>query len=110
MRFRALYDDTWRGNFFIEMDRGNTNWGHKIAYYERARRQSDWRQQLRLSQYPTVLCVTPKGEAAELRQMVQTQKPMTQFWVKEWDDLCGGAALAGWVDALDGQMGQLIPG
>lgn len=95
----SLYDTDWRANFFIEMDRGNTDWPKKLAFYERARRQSDWQQQLMLSQYPDVLCVVPTGKAGMLAQAVRARKPETRFLVKEWDDFMRGDVLQEWLDA-----------
>jgi len=47
---------------------GNTDWGHKVTAYERARRQSGWQQALhvdgwRPGTFPAVLCVTPSDLA-----------------------------------------------
>ncbi|MBK7179573.1 MAG: replication-relaxation family protein [Chloroflexi bacterium] len=105
----SLYDDTWRANFFIEMDRGNTDWGKKLEFYDRARRQSSWRQQLMLSQYPDVLCVVPPGRAMGLVQLIQAKKPETRFLVKEWDAFVTEDALDGWLDVGPQRPVQLLP-
>ena len=65
--------------FFVEMDRGNTDWAHKEAVYERARRQSGWQQALhvdgwRPGTFPAVLCVTP-SDLARTAMMGISQSP-----------------------------------
>ncbi|MEZ4641736.1 MAG: replication-relaxation family protein [Chloroflexota bacterium] len=104
----VLYGHNSQASFFVEMDRGSTHWERKIAFYERARQQGDWSQQLGLSQYPRVLCVMPRGKSRELLQMVQARKPVTEFWVKEWDSVLMGDVLTGWAKGNGGYQGKLI--
>lgn len=106
----VLYEGETQQSFFIEMDRGSTDWERKIHFYERARFMGNWRGQLILNQFPEVLCVTPKGRSARLLETVQAKKPLTRYWIKEWDALLVGDVLAGWLGALESGRIHLLRG
>lgn len=86
--------------YFIEMDRGNTDWRKKATFYDRAYQRSGWRQVLRMTNYPVVLCVVPGALLAEVVQVMRQERPLTRFWLKTWEAFLAEGALAGWLDPL----------
>lgn len=86
----------WEAGYFIEMDRGSTNWAKKVAHYERARQQSGWQGVFQLQMYPPVLCVVPRRLQRTIEETIQEKRPMTCFYLKSWDDFLTGEVLAGW--------------
>jgi len=87
--------------FFIEMDRGNTEWGKKVAAYERARVQLPWRQTLRVdgwqpTRYPGVLCVVPAALESAVRAHIMERQPETRFYVKSWERFLLTDIFTGW--------------
>ena len=86
--------------YFIEMDRGNTDWQKKVSYYERAYQRSPWRSLFQVQGYPTVLCVVPSALKAEVVQVVRQKRPLTRFWLKTWEAFLAEEVLIGWLDPL----------
>lgn len=86
--------------YFIEMDRGNTDWQKKVSFYERAYQRSPWRSLFQVQQYPTALCVVPSALMGAVVQVVRQERPLTRFWVKTWEALLVEGALTGWLDPL----------
>ena len=86
--------------YFIEMDRGNTDWRKKLTFYERAYHRSPWRQVLQVARYPTVLCVVPEAVQAEVVQVVREKRPTTRYLLKSWERFLGTDSLSGWLEPL----------
>ncbi len=86
--------------YFIEMDRGNTDWQKKVSFYERAYQRSPWRSLFQVQQYPTVLCVVPSALMAEVVQVVRQKRPLTRFWLKTWESFLAEGVLTGWRDPI----------
>jgi hypothetical protein len=97
----------WETGWFIEMDRGNTNWEKKVAYYERARRQSAWEAVFRVQAYPAVLCVVPRRLQRKVVEIIQGQRPLTRFYVKSWEDFLQQEVFAGWQAPGNGALLQI---
>lgn len=94
--------------YFIEMDRGNTDWQKKVSFYERAYQRSPWRTLFQVQQYPVVLCVVPSALMGEVAGVVRQERPLTRFWLKTWEALLAGDVLTGWLDPLrEGSKGLL---
>jgi hypothetical protein len=101
--------------FFVEMDRGNTDWAHKVAAYERARRQSEWQQALyvdgwRPVTFPAVLCVTPTNLARTATTIISQAPGQTAFYLKTWERFLTTDILADWYNIRAGQVEALLPG
>ena len=82
--------------FFVEMDRGHTNWEKKIVLYERARQQSLWKVALKVETYPAVLCVVPARLQRVVFRVVEEKRPLTQYYIKSWESFLQGDLLSGW--------------
>ena len=94
--------------YFVEMDRGNTDWRKKVQSYERARSQTAWRQVLRVdnwqpSAYPGVLCVVPDWMEKRVREEIWGQKPQTHFYVKGWKSFWETEIFEDWHTASGGK-------
>ena len=98
--------------FFVEMDRGNTDWAHKVKAYERGRRQVAWQVALRVdgwqpTTYPAVLCVAPDGIAREVANTIAGSPAQTQFYLKSWRTFLETDILGGWYDCHAGEIVSL---
>ena len=94
--------------FFVEMDRGNTDWPHKVAAYERARRQVVWQNTLRVdgwqpAAYPAVLCVVPEEMAREVAGTIAGCPAQTRFYLKGWQTFLETDVFTGWYDCHAGK-------
>lgn len=99
--------------FFVEMDRGHTNWESKVEFYERARRQSAWRETLRVDNwqpavYPAVLCVVPREIETKVYTAVRRQRPQTPFYVKTWETFLTTEMFSGWAEGVSGDKLRLV--
>ncbi len=100
--------------FFVEMDRGNTEWAHKVAAYERARRQSSWQQALQVdgwqpADFPPVLCVTPAALAKKALTTIGQQRGQVRFYLKTWEAFLASDIGAGWYDIRQEKVETLLP-
>lgn len=89
-------DKDWEAGYFVEMDRGNTNWAKKVDLYERAQRQSAWQVVFQLQKYPPVLCVTPRRLQRTVAETIREKRPLTRFYLKNWDDFLAAGVFEGW--------------
>ena len=94
--------------YFIEMDRGNTDWRKKVTFYDRAYQRSGWRQVLRVTNYPVVLCVVPEWAQAEAIQAAREQRPTTRCLFKTWGRFLAEDVWQGWLDPMTGNETGLI--
>ncbi|MBK8989706.1 MAG: replication-relaxation family protein [Chloroflexi bacterium] len=95
--------------YFIEMDRGNTDWQKKIAFYDRAYQRSAWRQVLRVTDYPAVLCVVvSEWVEAEAIQIVREKRPITRYLFKTWERFLAEDVYQGWLDPVTANESGLI--
>lgn len=102
--------------FFVEMDRGNTDWAQKVQWYERARVDGSWRWSLaidgwRPERYPVVLCVVPGGLEEKVQKTIQAQKAQTLFYVKTWESFrqIGSLVRSEWYSSQTGKFEKLLP-
>ena len=104
-----------QASFFVEMDRGNTDWPHKVAAYERARRQSGWQHALQVdgwrpATFPAVLCVTPTDLTHEAMTAVGQVSGQTTFYLKTWQRFLTTDILGGWYNIRAEKVEALLPG
>lgn len=97
---------------FVEMDRGNTDWVHKVAAYERARQQVTWPQTLRVDGwqptiYPTVLCVVPDRMQDEVLRTIASRQAQTRFYLKSWETFLTTDIFTEWQDSRSGARQSL---
>lgn len=95
--------------FFIEMDRGNTDWAHKVAAYERGRQRVAWQIGLRIdgwqpTTYPAVLCVIPNGLEREVVGAIAGSQARTRFYLKSWHTFLTTDIFTDWYESQSGQM------
>ena len=100
--------------FFIEMDRGYTDWPKKVAAYEKARQQSPWAVTLRVdswrpSVFPTVLCVVPAALEGMVQKEIESKRPQTKFYIQSWERFLAADIFVNWYDSSSGQIVALLP-
>lgn len=73
--------------FFIELDRGNTEWSKKVRAYENARSFGGWQGQFQHNQYPAVLVVVPARRLQAVSREIMRQRSQVHYFIKEWPEL-----------------------
>lgn len=98
--------------FFVEMDRGHTDWAHKVKAYDQAYQSNVWRRMFKISgwqptAYPPVLCVVPDGLLEKARETIGQERPMTEFYIKGWSAFLAEETLCGWYRLRTGTWADL---
>jgi hypothetical protein len=84
--------------YFVELDRGATEWEKKVNLYDNARQFGAWQSQFGVHDYPAVLLITPPRRAQRIARTVSWSRPAARYLAQEWPDFLAGGAINGWWD------------
>lgn len=95
--------------YFLELDRGGSDWEAKVKHYHNALRFSNWQRQLGVERFPPILCVLPPEAFSRLGRWLRGQGEQVQYYLKTWPDLLAGNPVEKWLHAPTGQYTNLFP-
>lgn len=95
--------------YYLEMDRGGTDWDKKTAVYKSALTHGDWELRLGREQFPTVLCLVPDRALRGLARRLPHRAGPVTYWLKSWTDFLETGPITGWLDTLTRDTVSLFP-
>lgn len=99
----AIEQDQQRQLYFVELDRGATEWEKKVNLYDNARQFGAWQSQFGANEYPAVLVVAPARRSRRIAQVISWHKPTVRYLIQEWPDFLENGITNGWQDVTNGQ-------
>ncbi len=95
--------------YYLEVDRGGTDWDKKTAVYQTACTQGNWELRLGREQFPTVLCLVPDSAVRGLARRLPHRAGPVNYWLKGWENFLATGPVTGWLDSLTRDTVSLFP-
>lgn len=108
-------DGTWfiekaRGLFiyYLELDRGHTDWDKKVIHYQQGYTNGQWEQQLGQEWFPPVLCLVPDKRYKSLNTWLPNQGGRVRYLLRTWPAFWQSDPFEGWLDTVTGKQVSLL--